>query len=149
MDIRTKTMGTITIADDHIIDIPDGLFGFEEYKRFALFDSEYEPLMWLQSLDEVNLAFLVIDPFLICNNYELDVDDATLSSIGIRKPADVHVMVIVTVPSDGRPVTADLQGPLVINRTNKKAMQTILSDTRWTTKFDILAALKNREENKC
>ena len=145
MDVNTKTMGIVQVDDDHIVNIPDGLFGFEDYRKYAIFESEYMPLLWMQSLDEQNLAFLIIDPFLICDDYEIDIDDKVLASIGIKTPADVHAMVIVTVPSDGSPVTADLQGPLVINKKNRKGMQTILSDNRWTTKYDIIAALKRRE----
>lgn len=143
MKVDTRAEGIIEVPDDHIFKIPNGLFGFEDYKRYALFESEYAPLMWLQSLDEQNLAFLVIDPFLVCNEYEIDIDDKTLSLIGITEPVDVHIMTIVTVPSDGSPVTTDLQGPLVINKKNRICMQTILSDKRWTTKFDILSALKS------
>ncbi len=145
MDVRTKTKGIINVNDDHIITIPDGLFGFENFKKYALFDSEYEPLTWMQSIDEQDLAFLVIDPFLICDDYELDIDDSRLASIGVKTPADVYVIAIVTVPSDGGPVTANLQGPLIINKKNRKCMQSILSDSRWTTKYDILAALAKRE----
>jgi flagellar assembly factor FliW len=148
MNVQTKALGVVEVPEDHIFKIPEGLFGFESYKDFALFDSEYEPLLWLQSIDEPSLAFLVIDPFLICSTYELDVDDKVLASIGVTSPADVHVMTIVTVPSDGSPVTTDLQGPLVINKKNRTCIQTILSDSRWTTKYDILAALK-REEGSC
>src|SRR5574344_490758 len=109
MQVKTKTKGTVEVANEHIISIPSGLFGFEEYTDFALIDSEYQPLIWLQSMQDKNLAFLLIDPFFICPDYEVDVDDKTLGKIGINDPSDVVVFSIVTVPQDGTSVTANLQ----------------------------------------
>ena len=57
------------------------------------------------------------------------------------------VMTIVTVPADGSPVTANLQGPLIINKKNRRCMQAILEGTRWTTKHNIIEALKRKEGN--
>ena len=145
MQIETKTMGKIEISEDRIIRIPQGLFGFEEYSDFALVDSEYHPLLWLQSLQDSNLAFLLIDPFLISNDYEADIDDKELARIAIEDPADVVVFTIVTVPGDGGPVTANFQGPLIINKKNHLCMQAILEGSRWTTKHNIIEALKRKE----
>lgn len=139
-------MGTLEVGEERIISIPSGLFGFEEYTDFALVDSEYEPLVWLQSLQESNLAFLLIDPFLITDDYEADIDDAELLRIGIKDPADVTVFTIVTVPGDGSPVTANFQGPLIINKKNRLCIQAVLDSSRWTTKHNIIEALKRKEK---
>ncbi len=145
MQVETKMMGSQEVSSDRLITIPAGLFGFEEYTDYVLIDSEYEPLIWLQSLQEKSLAFLLIDPFIICKDYEADIDDKELLKIGLHDPADVWVLTIVTVPGDGKPVTANLQGPLVINKKNHQCLQAILSDGRWTTKHNILEALKRKE----
>lgn len=142
MEVQTKTMGVVDVDDEHILTFPKGLFGFEEYHQYALIEAEYAPFFWLQSLEEKSLAFILVDPFLIAKNYELDVDDKVLSEIDLDSPSDVVVFAIVTVPASGGPVTANLQGPLVINRKNHRALQIVLSDTRWTTKHNILKALK-------
>ncbi len=144
MELITKARGKITVSDDHLITIPEGLFGFEEYTKYALVDSDYEPFIWLQSCEDPNLAFLIVDPFLICNEYETDIDDASLNKIGITKPEDIIIMTIVTVPQNGSTITANFQGPLVINKKNHKCMQAILSDNRWSTKVDIVQALNKK-----
>ena len=145
MQVKTKTLGTVEVGEERLISIPSGLFGFEEYTDFALVDCEYEPLIWLQSLQDPNLAFLLIDPFLITDEYEADIADSELMRIGIKDPADVTVMTIVTVPGDGSPVTANFQGPLIINKKNHLCMQAILDSSRWTTKHNIIEALKRKE----
>lgn len=124
------------------ITIPEGLFGFEENTLYNLESSEYEPFMWLRSEEEKTLSFLVIDPFLFKQDYEIDVDDESLRKIGIESPSDVTVMVIVTLPADNSPVTANLQGPLIINKKTGVAKQVVLGDARWNTKHDILAESK-------
>ena len=145
MDVKTKIGTTVSVDENHILNFPEGLFGFELYHNYAIFDSEYSPFMWMQSLEDSNLAFLIVDPFLICSDYELDVDDKTLLKIGITSPKDVIVMSIVTIPKDGGAVTANLQGTIIINRNNKQCMQAVLNSTQWTTKFDIIKALKSKE----
>ena len=147
MQVQTKTMGTVEIADEQCITLPFGLFGFEDYHDFALIDCKLKPFIWLQSLEDHNLAFLLIDPFLVRDDYEADVDDKELLKIGIDDPSKVLVLCIVTVPNDGSPVTANLRGPLIINKRNRQCMQAILNDSAWTTKEGILSALKRKEGN--
>ena len=149
MQVKTKTMGLIEISEEQLIKIPAGIFGFEEYTEYALIDCRIKPFIWLQSLDESALAFLLIDPFIINPDFQADIDDRELSKIGIKDPSDVLVMTIVTVPNDGSHVTANLRGPIIINKKSHEAMQAVLNDPNLTTKFDIVSALAGREEEKC
>ena len=142
MEIKTKTMGTVEITQDQIISLPEGFYGFEEYHDFALLDAEQKPFYWVQSLDDPNLAFIVIDPFLFRPDYEMDIDDKVLEPIKATGPENLIVFALVTVPVDGSSVTANLKGPLIVNKENKKAMQVIVSDDKWTTKHDIVAEIK-------
>ncbi len=146
MQIKTKTMGLVEISEEQLIKIPAGIFGFEDYTEYALIDCRIKPFIWLQSLDESALAFLMIDPFIINPDFEVDIDDKELGKIGIKDPSDVLVMTIVTVPNDGSPVTANLRGPVIINKKTHEGMQAILNDPKWTTKFDIVSALAGKED---
>lgn len=146
MEVLTKTNGRVEVEEKQIVTFPDGIMGFEQFKKYALINSEYEPFIWLQSLEKSNLAFLLVDPFLICGDYEADIDDASLSRIGIESPEDLVVMTIVTIPTDGSAITANFLGPIVINRKNNMCMQVVLTDNRWTTKFDIVESLKKKGE---
>ena len=148
MEIKTKTKGTSDVDEKKILEFPEGLVGFEEYKKYALLQSEYDPFLWLQSVDRQNLAFLLVDPFVICTNYEADIDDTALKSIDVKNAEDIILMTIVTVPNDGGPITANFLGPLVINKANNRCVQVVLNDNRWTTKFNILESLK-RKEKEC
>lgn len=121
---------------------PNGLFGFEKYTRYTIKDSEYAPFLRLQSLEDRNLSFLIVDPFIIFADYEADIDDESLSKIDVKSADDIIVMSIVTVPRDGSDITANLQGPIVINKKSNLCEQVILSDAKWRTKHSIKDALK-------
>jgi flagellar assembly factor FliW len=137
-------MGEVDIDEKQIVNFPDGLFGFETLQRYALLDSEQPPFYWLQSLDESDLAFVLIDPFVFHPDFEMNADDAELASIGIKEPGQALVFSIVRVPDSG-PITANLQGPLVINRDTQQGRQIILNDPRWKTRHDIVAEMKAAE----
>ncbi len=144
MEVDTKAKGIITVEEEQRLSFPEGLFGFEDFTDYVLFESEYEPFLWLQSTEKKALAFLVVDPFLICDDYELDVDDRVLSRIEVSSPSDVFVLAILTVPAEGNPVTMNLQGPLIVNKRNNKCLQVVISDPKWGTKHDLLAEMKKR-----
>lgn len=146
MEVQTKAKGIVNIEEKKILEFPDGLMGFEEFKKFVLLPSEYEPFLWLQSIDKKNLAFLLVDPFLIYSAYEADIDDEALKVIDIKNAEDIIIMAIVTVPHDGSPITANFLGPIIINKQNNKCVQVVLNDSRWTTKFNIVEALKGKGE---
>jgi len=139
--VLTKAFGMIEVNENQKVTFPSGLFGFEALKDYVLLDAEQQPFYWLQSLDEEKTAFILIDPFLFRPDYEMDIDNEELRPIGITDPEKAVIFTIVTVPSDNSPMTANLQGPLVINRDSKLGVQAVLTDSRWKTKHDILAEL--------
>lgn len=146
MEVKTKVNGIVDVEEKQLVTFPEGLLGFEKFTEFALIDSEYEPFIWLQSTEESGLAFLMVDPFLICSEYEADIDDSSLKNIGVESAEDIIIMTLVTIPKDGSAITANFLGPIVINKKNRKCLQVVLNDNRWTTKFDIVKALKKKGE---
>jgi flagellar assembly factor FliW len=141
MEIRTKAMGTVSIIEKQIIELEQGFYGFDQYHSFALIDAEQKPFIWVQSLEKSDLAFLSIDPFVFRPDYEIDIDDSLLSPLGIESAGDVLVFALITIPSSGGPITANLQGPLIINKKNNRGLQAILTDPRWQTKHDLVAEI--------
>jgi flagellar assembly factor FliW len=139
--IATKAYGLVEIDERQRITFPQGLFGFESFKDYVLLDAEREPFYWLQSLDVEQVAFVLINPFLFRPDYEMNIDNEELIPIGISDPGKAIIFSIVTIPPDNSPITANLRGPLVINRDTRLGVQAILTDSRWKTKHDIIAEL--------
>jgi flagellar assembly factor FliW len=141
MRVKTKAYGEIDADERQLVSFPAGLLGFEKFKDYILLDARQKPFFYLQSIDVPDLAFILIDPFLFRPDYSLDVNDDSLGEIGVSQPDNVLVFAIVTVPGEGGTVTANLMGPLIINNQNRLGIQTVLGDTRWRVKHDIMAEL--------
>jgi flagellar assembly factor FliW len=141
LKVATKAYGLIDVDERQKIVFPQGLFGFEKLKDYLLLDAERQPFYWLQSMDAEDVAFVLVNPFLFRPDYEVNVSNEEVDGIGIRSPEKALIFSIVTIPQDGGPMTANLQGPLIINRDTRMGKQAILTDDRWKTKHDIMAEL--------
>jgi len=139
--IATKPYGPIEINERQRIAFPSGLFGFESFKDYVLLDAERQPFYWLQSMEMEQVAFVLINPFIFRADYEMNINNEELLPIGITDPGKALIFSIVTIPPDGSPLTANLQGPLIINRDNRLGLQAVLTDSRWKTKHDIIAEM--------
>ena len=146
MKVATKAYGQIDVNEHQRISFPTGLLGFESFREYVLLDAERQPFYWLQSLDVEQIAFVLINPFLFRPDYEMNIDNEELIPIGITEPGKALIFSIVTIPADGSPMTANLQGPLVINRDNRLGLQAVLTDSRWKTKHDIIAELSDAKQ---
>ena len=125
MRVQTKPFGEIEVNELQRLEFPLGVFGFEQLRSYVLLDASEQPFYWLQSLDRPTVAFVLIDPRVFMPDYVLDVSDEELESIGLTEPADLLDFVIVTVPPVPRDMTANLQGPIVVNRRSRAARQCI------------------------
>ena len=146
MKVLTKAYGLVEVNERQRITFPSGLFGFESFKEYVLLDAEQQPFYWLQSIDVEQIAFVLINPFIFRHDYEMNIDNEELLPIGISDPGKAVIFSIVTIPPDDSPMTANLQGPLVINRDSRLGIQAVLTDSRWKTKHDILAELNAVKE---
>ena len=66
LNLSTSRFGTINIQEEQIIHMPSGMIGFPDAQRFTLLEHKKgSPFMWLQSLDDGALAFVLVDPLLL------------------------------------------------------------------------------------
>ena len=108
-----------------LIEMPLGLLGFEQVKRFALVTRpEEEPFLWLQAAGEAKLAFLVMSPFLVVPDYQPQISEEDTRALGLQGPKEMLIFNIVTVRG-GRQATVNLKGPIVLNRRTLVAKQVI------------------------
>jgi len=138
MKVRTRAYGEIEVEDRQLVRFPRGLFGFEELRDFVILDATQPPFYWLQSVDRVEVAFVLIDPVFFRPDYSPGVDPAELEEIGIETPEDMLVFSIVTIPPSAQRMTANLQGPLILNRRTHEGRQSISLDPRWGVRHVIV-----------
>src|SRR5208283_2964667 len=126
--IVTTRFGEIEIEESKIITFPMGIPGFTELKRYVLIDYK-DPIKWLHAVDDPDVAFIVINPFLIFPAYSVDIKDDEELFLGIKEPTDLVVLAILSVSNNT--VTANLRGPLVFNSANYLAAQIVIDDERY------------------
>jgi flagellar assembly factor FliW len=147
--VVTKAYGLIDVDERQKITFPMGLYGFESFKDYILLDAERQPFYWLQSIEVEQIAFILVNPFLFRSDYEVDINDEDLKDIDLSGPEKALIFSIVTIPKDGSPMTANLQGPLIINRESRFGRQAVLTDPRWKTKHDIMKELAAARQGPC
>ncbi len=146
MKVDTRYFGEIEIGDEKILHFEQGLFGFEEYKDYTvLYDiEEEEPFFsWLQCVTEKALAFPIVNPFKVKEDYNPVVEDALLSPIGECSAEDLLVFLLATVPADPKKTTVNMKAPLVINTVNRQGIQIIVENDDYAIRHMIM-----QEESK-
>ena len=150
MIIETRAFGEVDIDPGKIIHFEKGIIGFPEYCDYALIhDSEQgnnAGIRWMQSIDEPGFALPVMDPLIVAEDYNPEVDDEVLKPIGKIDPEEILVLVTVTVPKDLKKMSVNLRVPIVINVTERKAVQIILEDDSYKVKFPIYDILDSRKK---
>lgn len=142
MKIQTRKFGELEIDDTNILDMPDGLPGFEEYKRFVLLeDTIARPFCWFQSVDVSDLALVVMDPYIFKPDYKLDlIEVITLKGWKNVSEKDLSVFVVINVfeTGKGKKITANLLGPLVINTKKNEVVQLVFQDSEYSHQYLVL-----------
>jgi len=143
--IQTRLFGEIEIEDEKILTFPSGLVGMKHLKRFIILDKEKDrPFRWMQSLEDPSIAFLTLEPRVFHPDYRVTLQQQEVDPIGITEATEVLVLCIVTLYREPKTLTANLQGPLVVNVENRKGKQVILLENQYTPRHDILQEIRRR-----
>lgn len=144
MTLETTRFGNIECQDDDVLTVIDGVLGFPECTRFLVIShGEGSSFRWLQSVDNPELAFLVIDPAEFKADYAPEMPDRLAGKLGLDENTPRIVYTIVSIPA-GQPeqMTANLAGPIVINAEARVAAQVVLDDPQWNTRHRILDEMR-------
>jgi flagellar assembly factor FliW len=143
LTIETTRFGSIEVEETSIIQFPKGLLGFENRQKFILIQHpDHEPFAHLQAADDPSLAFIVINPRLFFANYKVQVDRPEVAELMVTDLSRVNTWVIVTVPDEIALMSANLQGPLLINRDRNIGKQVVLMRSPYTTRHYLLDEIK-------
>ncbi len=152
MKINTKIFGEIEISEEKIITFENGIIGFPDLKRFALLHDEEQGdeagIRFLQSFDEPAFAMPVMEPLMVKPDYDPEVEDELLTAVGNLTAENLIVLVTVTVPSDLKKMSVNLQGPIIINAEERRGCQLIVENNKYPVKFPIYDILQARKEGE-
>jgi flagellar assembly factor FliW len=138
--IQTVYFGELDYAGRDVFHFPQGLPGFEQERGFLFVQQpQTEPLMFLQSLRDPQLCFILLPILVLDANYRLNLDAEDLAALQLapgRQPRigeDILCAAIVSA-GDGRQEgpTANLLAPVVVNLKQQIGMQVIQADSPYT-----------------
>lgn len=140
MKIQTRQFGEVDIDPEKIINMPSGIPGFKNQKRYVVLQKEETaPFFLYQSVDDPNLSFVVLDPIRVMPEYAIEETDFQNNVDWKFGKEEISCFVIVTIPS-GNPekMTANFLAPLVINNDRKEGLQIILQNSSYSHKQPLL-----------
>lgn len=138
MEILSPVHGKITYDEDEIINFEKSIPGFNDVKRFILKEIEGSSFKLLQSIDDVTVGFVVISPFEVEENYEINLSEEVIKTLEIKEATDVLLYSLVTLNSKVEKITVNLKAPVVINVNNKKAEQFIIDKAKYKIKHPLM-----------
>jgi|SRR5579872_3666470 len=137
MTFVSTHFGSIEVDESSAIRFPEGLPGFEDCRRFLpLKLPQTGALVFLQSLERVDLCFLALPVQVLRPGYELCLSAEDLDTLGLppgRQPVigvNVAALAILSL-KEGEDPSANLRSPVVIHLAMRRAVQAIRPDERY------------------
>jgi len=146
MRLLTSRFGEISYSDREIITFSEGIFGLENLTRYLILKPpESRPFLWLQALDDPQVALPVIHPETIVPDYPVELSAQLSQELDIRKGNQIEIFCIVHLEKDWKSSTVNLLTPVVVNHSNCKAKLVIQDKKPYTSRhnlFELLAKAK-------
>jgi len=144
MIVNTKYFGEMEVTDDDKIIFPEPLPGFENLSEYIIirFYEDSDSIFCLQSLDDPELAFVVMNPFYVTKNYTPKLSPEDRASLKAGENTPLVFYAIAVVHDDWNDSTVNLKCPIIINTENGLARQLIMDDTAYSMRHPIAYAQK-------
>lgn len=130
IDIDRFGLKDVPVDPETLFAFPEGLAGFENCKRFKIFNEEGKAnVFWLHSVDDTNVTFPIVTPDVLDLEYQIELSDADCALLSLEKAEDAVVVIIVyrNEAADGE-IAANTRSPLILNLNARKGMQKILQE---------------------
>ncbi|WP_027339045.1 flagellar assembly protein FliW [Halonatronum saccharophilum] len=144
MKIKTNMFGDIEIEEDKVIIFEKPILGFEEYNKFTIIDSlDDQVFYWLQSIEEPDLAFIMVNPNSFVDDYKVNLTESIQKKLSIDKVEDGILYTLVVVEDEGARIRTNLKAPIIINTKNRRAAQIVL-ESDYPTRHYLLDESKEK-----
>jgi flagellar assembly factor FliW len=134
-DVQTLHLprfGTISYREDDLIVFPWGIPGFDHLKSFLVLSlPTQDHLLWLQSVEDLNVALPAADPWAFFPAYDPTLPAFARISLDLDKPEDFTILGLVVAPGDGS-MFMNLMAPVIINLKSRIARQVALESSGYT-----------------
>jgi flagellar assembly factor FliW len=141
--VKTGRFGELSVENDSRIFFPEGVLGFSENKWFSLIDPGDDTLiLWLQSLDNPNLALPVLEPKIFKPDYSVRLSAAELRVLKLDNVNQSAVFSVLTIPEEITEMSANLKAPVVINLREQLGRQVVLQENEYSIKHPMFRELR-------
>lgn len=142
MQVESTRFGSFDVEESRALNFSQGLLGFPDSTTYVAIEVEDTPYLWLQSVEEEEVAFLATSPFLFFPGYDLELGDEEQQALEVDDPSQVEVLALLTVHRSGEKaenITANLLGPIVVNTESRRALQLVLDNPEYSTRVPLVA----------
>ncbi len=144
MLLKTRLFGEIKVNDEEVIHFTKPILGFDDCRQYLLMENEsIFPTFWLQSINDPDLAFPVVSPFSVDENYSINLQALDLEDIRLKSVDDALVLTLMVVPQTMSSIRTNLRAPIIYNPEKKVAKQLILYDEKYPIHFYVIDNLNN------
>ena len=138
-------MSATTVADTAVdsqeLYFENGLPGFPDAHRFILvrWGEEDSPFSLMHSVEHDGLEFVVVPPMVFFPDYAPEVDDSTVARLELQTADDALLLTVVTLGEKPTDATANLMGPIVVNRHSRRAAQAVLASSGYELRTPLVS----------
>lgn len=153
MEINTRDFGPVSVEEDAVYTFPEGVYGFEEERTFAVFRQSIEGLdfLYLQSASALDPCFLIFEPWDLFPGYAPAISKEDLAALDASGADDLILLAIATVPSRVAELSINVKSPVALNPKTRKGRQVILQNTDYPIRYQpfLPASAEGKEDASC
>lgn len=128
LTIPSIVFGDIEIDESKIYVFEQGIPGIRDVKKYYILDMDDNPqFKWLQACEPPYLTMMMVDPIIIDDSYQVNLEDNQMAELGLENPNHAFFMAFVVIPQNPRQMTANLLAPVVFNFKDLKGMQVMVN----------------------
>ncbi len=137
MEINTRDFGIVEVQNDAIYEFDEGLYGFEDARKFAVFEKSFEDVsfLYLQCIDNIVPCFLVFEPWDLHPDYRPILAKEDMEACKADDIEDLIFLVIASVPESIKDLSVNIKSPVVLNPKTRKARQVILQNPDYAVRY--------------
>lgn len=131
--VMTTRFGEIEVEPEQVIHMVSPVLGFPESRRFVL--RQHGPgsaFVWLQSLDNADLAFVVVHAGTVDAAYDPPLTESDRQELGLADGQPPEFLLILTLSrAKALKITANLLGPVALHAEKRLAKQVLLDPAHY------------------
>lgn len=130
MKIQTDYYGEVEYEQNDLLTIPGGFWGFTELKYYlpVCISEDDGSVLLLQSTEQPEIAFVVINPAFLCEDYSPILPEEELSCLGVTDEGELSYYALCVIRDNYLENTVNMKCPLAINPLTREGKQVILEN---------------------